>query len=320
MKKIWKYFLMLISMNVNAQNLVPNPSFEDTVSCPDLLTQINKATGWMSFSKTPDYFNSCSPGNAQVPVSVPHNIWGDQSAFSGNGYVGLVAYKAGATNGREYVGAQLIEPLVIGQRYYVAFFVSSAFGYLQNQFPSSACNNLGAKFTTTIHSEADPLYPNNFAQVSDTSIIADTINWVKISGSFIADSNYNFISIGNFFDDFHTSTTLMGNLLNDAYYYVDNIILTTDSSLIGVLPVEKNKSEILVFPNPTSNILIIAGNDISYFEIFDLMGRKIEVPIIKLNDSHYQVDLNFLSEEIYMIKIYLINDQYLLQKIIKKNK
>jgi hypothetical protein len=311
--------MILISMNISAQNLVPNPSFEDTISCPNSVDQINRATSWMSFSVTPDYFNSCAPGNVPVPVSVPHNIWGDQSAFSGNGYAGIEAYKAGSTNAREYIGAQLIEPLVIGQRYYLAFFVSNAFGYMQNQYPGAACNNLGVKFTTSIHSQVDPLYPDNFAQVFDTSIIADTVNWVKISGSFVADSLYNFICIGNFFDDSNTFTASIGNLFNEAYYYVDNIILTTDSSLIGILPVEKYGSAISVFPNPASNDLTIAGNNITFLEMLDIIGRKIEVPIFKLNDSHYEVNLSFLSEEIYILKIHLLNDQYLLQKIIKQN-
>jgi len=311
--------MILISMNVYAQNLVPNFSFEDTVSCPDLLTEIEKATGWMSFSLSPDYFNSCAIGNASVPVSVPHNIWGDQPAYSGNAYAGFVAYKAGATNTREYIGAQLNEPLVIGQKYYIAFFVSNAFGYLQNQYPGSACNNLGVKFTTAIHSQADPLYPDNFAHVLDTLIILDTVNWVKISGSFVADSSYKYICIGNFFDDSNTSTALIGGLLNDAYYYLDNIILTTDSSLIGIYPVIMDKPAISVFPNPTNNEVTISGIDIDNLEIQDLLGRKIDIPIIRQDISHYQINLSFLSEEIYILKIYLINDQYLLQKIIKKN-
>ena len=84
-----------------AQNLVPNPSFEDTVSCPDNLAQIDKAVGWSSYRITPDYFNSCSSASAFPSVSVPSNQWGTQSAKTGNAYAGLITYSL-VTNEREY--------------------------------------------------------------------------------------------------------------------------------------------------------------------------------------------------------------------------
>jgi hypothetical protein len=43
-------------------------------------------------------------------------------------------------------------------------------------------------------------------QVYDTAIIKDTLNWVKIEGSFIANGSERFITIGNFFDGAHTDT------------------------------------------------------------------------------------------------------------------
>ena len=50
---------MLISKLISAQNLVPNPSFEHYDSCPDFYSELSYATGWLAFSPSPDYFNSC---------------------------------------------------------------------------------------------------------------------------------------------------------------------------------------------------------------------------------------------------------------------
>src|SRR5690606_32613561 len=98
-------FINLYFSNLsNAQNLVPNWSFEDTVACPTSLTQIDKAIGWSSYRQSPDYFNSCAPVNYPQNVSVPTNQWGDQFAKTGNAYAGFVTFTLGASNSREYIG------------------------------------------------------------------------------------------------------------------------------------------------------------------------------------------------------------------------
>ncbi len=50
-------------------NLVPNPSFEDTLYCPNVTNQIDAAMGWLNFGNTPDYFNACAP----ISLNVPNN-------------------------------------------------------------------------------------------------------------------------------------------------------------------------------------------------------------------------------------------------------
>ena len=44
-----------------AQNLVPNPSFENYSACPENISEIDFALPWTSTTgATPDYYNSCS--------------------------------------------------------------------------------------------------------------------------------------------------------------------------------------------------------------------------------------------------------------------
>jgi len=60
MKKIVTLILVLLSQLSFAQfNLVPNPTMEDTMQCPDNLDQVSRATGWFAADGTPDYYNSC---------------------------------------------------------------------------------------------------------------------------------------------------------------------------------------------------------------------------------------------------------------------
>jgi OmpA-OmpF porin, OOP family len=89
--------IMFNSTNGNAQNLVPNPSFEQYDTCPDLLNQIQYAIGWNNFGNTPDYYNACS----QI-MNVPNTQGGYQLAYDGNAYCGVYTFAYGGVNYREY--------------------------------------------------------------------------------------------------------------------------------------------------------------------------------------------------------------------------
>ncbi|MBK5285725.1 MAG: hypothetical protein JJE25_10010, partial [Bacteroidia bacterium] len=120
-KKYLLLFFFLLSQFCFAQNLVPNSSFEDTVSCPSAL--IDNAVGWSSYRGSPDYFNSCN-NQSLSSYGAPSNYWGFQFARTGNAYVGLSTYTSLTSTWREYIGIQLSQSLIIGQQYFVSFFVS----------------------------------------------------------------------------------------------------------------------------------------------------------------------------------------------------
>jgi hypothetical protein len=321
MKKLLIIILTFACSLCNAQNLVNNWSFEDTVACPTTLTQIDRAVGWMSFRLTPDYFNACSPSNVPVPVSVPHNIWGDQLAHTGDAYAGFVAYKAGATNTREFIATQLNQQLIIGQKYFLSFWVSSAFGYIQNQYPSMACNNIGAKFSTVAYSggfpQTNPQTVDNFPHIVDTTIINDTINWVKISGSFIADSAYQYLSIGNFYDDINSSYVIIGSSLpNDAYYYLDDVKLSTDSDFVNSID-KYNFNLIKTFPNPARDWIVVSGSKLNEIILYDILGNLC-YKATDLFTSTLKINISSFSDGIYFIRI-KSGKEYITKKIIINN-
>src|ERR1051325_2803024 len=110
MKKILKYLFLLMSISVTAQNLVPNPSFENYSSCPTAGGQVYKAIGWSNCGQTPDYCNACATA---ANFSVPYNGFGYQPAATGNAYCDLWTYASNQLY-REFIGTFLIQPLVIG--------------------------------------------------------------------------------------------------------------------------------------------------------------------------------------------------------------
>ena len=71
------------------QNLVPNPSFEDYLECPDSRYDVDLAFPWTSYGLSPDYFNACDETNV---VGVPYSsIYGYQYPYHGIGQTGFIA-------------------------------------------------------------------------------------------------------------------------------------------------------------------------------------------------------------------------------------
>ena len=272
--------LIIMSHKSFAQNLVPNPSFEEYTACPAFYGDIEKATNWFSFRESPDYFNSC----ANAGVSVPVNSFGHQSPIEGQAYAGLVTYSTGNPQGREYLGTQLTQPLVIGVKYYFSIFVSRA----DTPTLNGASNNFGFKFSTVPYTQSNPSPIDNSSHYHSTLIITDQDNWVKISGSFTADSTYTYLMIGNFYNDAQTDIV---DCVELAYYFVDGICTTQDSlynehwTSFNLL----EKDNIFTFPNPaTDNLLIQAQEPPQYIEINDAIGRRIYYN----NDRHLKTVVN----------------------------
>jgi hypothetical protein len=50
--------ILVLSMNIHAQNLVPNPSFEEYITCPISGVTLGRASNWTVPEQglTPDYF------------------------------------------------------------------------------------------------------------------------------------------------------------------------------------------------------------------------------------------------------------------------
>jgi len=324
MKKLHLYIVfMFVSVAGYGQNLVPNASFEQYSTCPNVQFQIHYATGWSAFGNTPDYFNSCA--SLASGINVPNTATGFQYAASGNAYAGFITYNPLSGQPRECIGASLVAPLAIGTKYFVNFKVNLC------QIDSEALHNcatdrIGALFSTNLYSLSSPSPINNFAQVYSTSIVSDTVNWTTIKGSFIADSAYQYIAIGNFFDDASTNKIYFyTSSIYAAYYFVDDICVSTDSLFTETwtsINEIKGRSSIRIYPNPFSDIVTVdlkeSPNIPLILTIYNSLGQVVyrkqtvneEQVILNLSDLSSGVFLltltnpaeNFFKEEKIIIK------------------
>ena len=322
MKKYSYIFLILISFRLssNAQNLVPNQSFENANLCPADFDELWRVQNWVDYGIGINYFNACSPSCDDVGIcdSYGHmgirNPCGYQLPYDGDSYIGvhlagifispIPPYDTSWGTGGFYLGAQLIQNLIPGTKYFVTAHISRAGGYYGY---NGACNNFGFHFYTYPHDSINRCSVDNNAQVHETNIVTDSVNWTRVSGSFIADSAYQYLALGNFYDRAHTDTIEMINNnqipSNFAYYYVDYVSVSEDSlwDVTATLEITKSGQQIEIYPNPASTVLNIknSGSEKTLFTISDVLGKVIYK---KLSESNFlQIDIIDIKPGLYFI-------------------
>jgi hypothetical protein len=301
------FFLLLFAIQSYGQiNLVPNPSFEDTILCPTFIGDITPANHWLNFGGSADYFNSC---NHDI-LSVPNTVFGYQFPHTGNAFAGLITYvwqqAPGWPDYREFIGVELIQPLVISQKYYFSFYFNLA-GYLPG-YQYIAANKIGLKFSTTTFSLNQPPALTNSASFFTDTILKDTLNWVRLSGSFVADSAYSHLILGNFFDAFHTDTAIFGGPPfggSSAYYFIDDICVTTDSmynnSWTSIDKVS-NDLEVKIFTDPALQLISIRSSSIiSEIRIINVLGVICKIDLC--NSQSWEIETDFFSNGNYVIQV-----------------
>jgi len=311
--------LMIMKLNLSfSQNLVPNPSFESIINCPFTVSQVDFAEDWVSFGQSPDYYSFCS--NVNSGVSIPYNVAGYQFPSHGSAYMGIQTFFTPGT--REFFGCQLTDTLILGTRYFFSMKVVCSYGDFQHGVAAAcASSKLGVRFSTVQYSINNSTPINNFAHIWTDSILRDTVNWTIISGSFIADSSYSYLSIGNYFDDSHTDTVQFISGYGRAYYLVDEICLTSDSGNCESISntIEKINNENLIDFDPSLNLINFNFNvKINYVQIYNIVGE------LYYNQCNYQL-LNCKPIEIIKFKsgVYIVcvglNKGMISKKIIKIN-
>lgn len=310
-----------------AQNLVPNPSFETYTLCPDNISglsddQVSRATGWSSFCWSSDYFNSCA---SNTQVSTPMNYLGYQKAYDGQAYCGIILKSSANPEAREIVGIQLTQPLQIGTKYFVSFMSSLSLELQQGLYALSnaSTNKLGAKFTKTSYTILNPPTINNSTHIVSNTFIIDTLNWTQIFGSFVADSAYNYIMIGNFFDDASTPTIhYFGSpTYTLSYYFIDKVIVSKESieaaGTVGIYNHNSFKNSFL-FPNPFQNHLkIISESEVLAVSIMSQLGIQCFY-LANPKSSELHVDMSEYPNGIYYVEIEALSNKSI-HKLIKIN-
>lgn len=206
---------------INAQiNLIQNPSFEDTIQCPNFYKQINYAIAWDTLKAggggTPELFSNCS--NFQN-ISVPINIVGFQYPHSGNNYSGLGLFAESSNPNREYIQNKLSKKLQINTSYCISIYVSLA------NISTTAIDQIGiyldAGNINTPYFGISTLTPQIQSPIG--VFLTDTSGWQNIRGLYSSNGTEEYLTIGNFKTNAQTNTITVSNGFSESYYLIDDV-------------------------------------------------------------------------------------------------
>jgi len=315
MKKSTICLCLFLSLKVSAQNLVLNPSFEDTITCP-IGTWAMQCRYWYSASVgSPDYFSE-QPDIFCSTSYVPQNQVGFQYARTGVAYVGIGVSTEHITpnhiNRREYVGGELSDTLKQGHEYCVSFYVSVAeeFKYVVD----------GIGLYLSVDSAVDYTINTNLSfvpQIENPSgnIIYDTLNWVQISGTYIANGGEKYLTIGNFKDDANTmidSVNLSVPLgAHEAYFFIDDVSVI--DCTVGINEVNDNKDIGKLYPNPARTAVYyeseLNDNENGLLELYDMLGNKLSAYTLNHGKNKITIGTLNYARGVYMVKVNISDRQ-----------
>jgi hypothetical protein len=294
-----------------AQNLVPNPGFEETDSCTFGLG-LGALHHWYSASITPDHLQSCQPyGTAN---DLPMNMFTYQQPYEGSSCVGVFTHvNLSGQEQREWIMVPLLDTLVPGQTYFCSFRANAGFGG-NDQYPQIwlASNHMGMLFTTYdrhwYYGDAFPA-PINFAHIEHSQILTDTVGWTLVSGSFVADSAYTFLMLGNFFSNALTDTVHFADP-DTVFPWYDNSYTLIDAVCVSTNPLGCEREQGLgdaeepwpvVYPNPATDQLVIghvAGEDAV---ATDILGQQVWSG--RPTSDRFVVDVGNWARGAYVLRI-----------------
>ena len=217
LKHIYIYILLFIGLANKAQiNLVPNPSFEDTVGDCQIQMGVSnlgsKIKNWYTCysGSSVDCYNTCANAIAYPTVcSVPYSCRTYQMPHSGQAFIGLWIYEViNASDSSaiysEDIAVKLSTPLKAGVCYYGEFYAN--LGNITTVFT----NQIGMLLSTNVYTTTTGSFTNTIqpqVQWDTTQYFTDTLNWIKISAKFTAQGGEQYLTIGNFKDGMHLKKT-----------------------------------------------------------------------------------------------------------------
>jgi OOP family OmpA-OmpF porin len=286
----------------SAQNLVPNPGFEDVEYCQSGSTY--KAAQWFNPNfGSPDLyrdtgaFGACFENCAGFVITNIYNTpYGYQLPRSGRVYFGIVLMGGIGSDQREYISVQLSDSLIAGKKYCVSFYtsLSNGSGYASDAvgvcLSQNAYNDCSGAVLFSCSSEVRNPTGN---------VLTDTLNWILVSDTFVANGGEKFLTIGNFHPDSSSNLQPTGQIQNMCYHYIDDVSVMFCDTFAPTYP------NITLFPNPSNGEFTISGNfpEGTQLFVYDMLGQEVLAsPYLPIGNNAVPVALH-LAQGVYYYEL-----------------
>lgn len=230
MKLVSLVFFIGITLPAYSQNLLLNGDFEMYDACPQLHGQLQVCKSWRNpnYTTSPDYFNNCdSTGTTKAGYAGPLN---------GAGYCGIVMFYSKAYSYREFIQGELHQPMLKGKRYRISMQVllDSNSNYYTDVF-SFGLSSEASVWSRMIKGYAG-IFSNTILTAGCDSCLKIKGKWVTIHAEYNSRGGERFLTIGYFKDLYtkrkhakmlrsHTFGNTSKDAIDQAYYYIDNVIV-----------------------------------------------------------------------------------------------
>lgn len=208
-----------------AQNLIPNPGFEDYIGDCTFGVGMDDVEHW-SFPDCANpgaYYHSCN--NIGAPNGgVPVNIQGVEQPHSGSAYAGIAPFVTLAQNGtvHSYASVDFLSPLVAGEDYCLRFFISRADS---SRYAVGTLHAFLWYSLPSICNYNDTAWDTYAAATFDISSVGPD-GWYPMEAQFTANGAEANLTMGTFLFGAEFDTTYLGPLpINNALYYFDDFYL-----------------------------------------------------------------------------------------------
>lgn len=236
---------LMLPSHVSAQNIVPNPSFEEYIECPENgFYELHLCKDWKDPAGTVDYYNVCRNDLVieQDEKKYIDNYIGIQSPHSGNGFVGLFLFTSKNFYNREYLQCKLLKSMEAGVSYRVSFYI--AVGKNSDLYSDhiSLCFSSSPEFhftgTNPNLNAVNSLHRHGITfsckgRVKVKGDILKSKEWTAIEFDYVAKGGESYLTMGSFLEDMSTkafkkaiSKNINSNNTNinkTSYYYIDDI-------------------------------------------------------------------------------------------------
>ncbi|QNR23661.1 gliding motility-associated C-terminal domain-containing protein [Croceimicrobium hydrocarbonivorans] len=190
---------------MEAQNIVPNSSFEQVLQIPDDTSALaNVVVDWFHGNQIKPLATHALAAEVNPNFALPNPLR-YQSPRSGKS---MLLYKTlgyqnmtqSLTDHRSYAATKLIRPIPNRAKVYAEFYINwHGYDCCRSEPKAFPGGQHGMLFTPDRPFENSAgIFAGN-PQINTDTLLTDTVNWLKVSGTFISQERLEYIIIGNFF-------------------------------------------------------------------------------------------------------------------------